>query len=67
MKSILTGFLLGALQLTAQSDPDSLPSGKQKGEPFNNADLSWANGNDRRTTNIWKGPASTPFYGSVVC
>lgn len=49
---VISGLLL-ALNLSAQSDPDSIPN-KQKGEPFNNADLSWANGNDRRTTNIWK-------------
>lgn len=29
-------------------------SNKQKGEPLEGLDLSWANGNDRRTTNIWK-------------
>ncbi len=26
---------------------------KQKGEPLEGLDLSWANGNDRRTKNIW--------------
>lgn len=27
---------------------------KQKGEPFDGIDLTWANGSDRRTENIWK-------------
>jgi len=27
---------------------------KQKGEPFEGIDMSWQNGNDRRTENIWK-------------
>lgn len=28
---------------------------KQKGEPFEDIDMTWQNGSDRRTTNIWKG------------
>jgi hypothetical protein len=27
---------------------------KQKGEPFEGMDMTWQNGSDRRTTNIWK-------------
>lgn len=27
---------------------------KQKGEPFEGIDMTWQNGNDRRTENIWK-------------
>lgn len=26
----------------------------QKGEPFDNVDMTWQNGSDRRTSNIWK-------------
>lgn len=52
--SLVISSLLLAMNLSAQSDPDSLVPNKQKGEPFDNADLSWANGSDRRTSNIWK-------------
>jgi hypothetical protein len=34
----------------AQTSTDSLP----KSEPFDDIDMTWANGSDRRTTNIWK-------------
>lgn len=32
---------------------ESLKTTLQKGEPFEGIDMTWANGSDRRTTNIW--------------
>ena len=52
--SLVISSLIMAMNLSAQSDSDSLIPNKQKGEPFNNADMTWANGSDRRTSNIWK-------------
>lgn len=37
-----------------QSAPDDPQTGKQKGWPFEGTDMTWANGSDRRTTNIWQ-------------
>jgi hypothetical protein len=31
------------------------PISRQKGEPFEGIDMTWQNGSDRRTENIWKG------------
>lgn len=37
-----------------QSAADEPQTGKQKGLPFEGTDMTWANGSDRRTTNIWQ-------------
>ncbi len=37
------------------TNKENLPiQNKQKGEPFEGIDMSWQNGSDRRTENIWK-------------
>ncbi len=51
--------ILDSLKLQTNSEIDTadteLPKvNKQLGEPFEGLDMSWANGNDRRTKNIWK-------------
>lgn len=38
-----------------QKTPDTLIGYTSLKEPFENIDMSWANGSDRRTQNIWKG------------
>ncbi len=40
----------------SQSDKtaNTLTPNKQQGEPFENIDMTWANGSDRRDVNIWK-------------
>jgi hypothetical protein len=35
-------------------DKEAPSLNKQKGEPFEGIDMTWHNGSDRRTTNIWK-------------
>jgi len=51
--------ILDSLRQTAvpgiDTSDDELPkTNRQKGEPFEGIDMSWANGNDRRTKNTWK-------------
>lgn len=51
--------ILDSLKLQTNSKIDTtdteLPKvNKQFGEPFEGLDMSWANGSDRRTKNIWK-------------
>ena len=49
------------LSLMGIASPDSLPKNKQKGEAFEGIDMTWQNGSDRRTENIWKDlPYFTP-------
>ncbi len=43
---IIAGFFI-FFQASAQTN-------KQKGEPFEDIDMTWQNGSDRRTNNIWK-------------
>jgi len=53
MKTILLIFAC-SLQIMAFSQADSIYSGKQKGEPFEGIDGTWANGSDRRQQSIFK-------------
>lgn len=51
--------IIDSLKLQNKTDIDTadteLPKiNRQLGEPFEGLDMSWANGNDRRTKNIWK-------------
>jgi len=51
--------LLDSLRQKSISTMDSIDNGtskinKQKGEPFEGIDMTWQNGSDRRTHNIWK-------------
>lgn len=50
MKKIIFILLLTLFEI-AYGQSDSI---SQKGEPFENIDMSWQNGNDRRTENIFK-------------
>lgn len=55
-KSILTGVCLFTLSVYAQNDSlktDTTVTSKQKGEPFEGLNMSWVNGGDRRTQDIW--------------
>jgi hypothetical protein len=47
---VLTNCIIGQ-NATLNDDTILLP--KQIGEPFEGIDMSWQNGSDRRTTNIW--------------
>ncbi len=38
---------------TININDDSVKTNQQKGEPFEGIDMTWANGSDRRTENIW--------------
>lgn len=53
MKSILL-LLSCALSFQAMSQSTDSLHWQQLGEPFEGLDHTWANGSDRRTTNIWK-------------
>lgn len=53
MKSFML-LLLCALQFSAYAQENDSTRWHQKGEPFEGIDHTWANGSDRRTTNIWK-------------
>ena len=41
-------------QKVANYNEDAPTTSQQKGEPFENIDMTWANGSDRREKNIWK-------------
>lgn len=49
----LIAVILNTLTQPLKSTNDSTLN-KQKGEPFEGIDVSWQNGSDRRTENIWK-------------
>ena len=42
------------MELTDGADDEAPKINEQKGEPFEGIDMTWQNGSDRRTNNIWK-------------
>lgn len=46
-------------QSLENSDVETTTGNIQKGEPFEGIDMTWYNGNDRRTENIWK---NNPYF-----
>lgn len=49
------GDSLKTKQILKDSSDKKIPNAdRQKGEPFEDIDMTWANGSDRRTVNIWK-------------
>lgn len=49
------GDSLKTVQILKDSSEKKIPNAnRQKGEPFEDIDMTWANGSDRRTVNIWK-------------
>lgn len=57
---LFTVFVLSVLTLFPTThtnqleEQDSIKKNVQKGEPFEGLDMTWHNGNDRRTEDIWK-------------
>jgi len=52
-KELLDSLKQSNINTTMLND-DTLKNHKQKGESFEGIDITWANGSDRRTKNIWK-------------
>lgn len=53
-KELLDSLTKTPLTVSNPITDELLKPNKQKGEPFDGLDMSWANGNDRRTHTIWK-------------
>ncbi len=53
-KELLDSLSNRHVVLTDSGDNEMPAINQQKGEPFEGIDLTWANGSDRRTDNIWK-------------
>ena len=53
-KELLDSLSHNTIVLTDSTDNETLKINKQKGEPFEGIDMTWQNGSDRRTNNIWK-------------
>lgn len=53
-KELLDSLSAKTIVLADSIDNESKKINKQKGEPFENIDMTWQNGSDRRTNNIWK-------------
>ncbi len=53
-QEILDSLSLKTIDLPDCTYHENLKFNKQKGEPFEGIDMTWQNGNDRRTENIWK-------------
>lgn len=53
-QELLDSFSQQSVQKNTKVDNEMLQINKQKGEPFEGIDMTWQNGSDRRTENIWK-------------
>jgi hypothetical protein len=53
-KELLDSLRKDNLAIVDTIDDDKPKINKQKGEPFDGIDMTWQNGSDRRTKNIWK-------------
>ena len=53
-KELLDSLSHNTIVITDSIDNETPNIIKQKGEPFEGIDMTWQNGSDRRTNNIWK-------------